>query len=78
MSTYFKEGLTEFQGILFIMRDGQEVFVEASDDFKVEMMPVLNTEQEIALFNARHPEQHTSIEYLTKEQIKERYGKELP
>lgn len=58
------------------MLDGQEIFIE--EEFKVEVINPRSPELEIALFNARHPEQYTNIEYLTKEQIKERYGKELP
>jgi hypothetical protein len=60
---------------IFRMLDGKEVVIE--EDFKVEVMNPRPLELEIALFNARHPEQHTSLEYLTKEQIKERYGQEI-
>jgi hypothetical protein len=78
MNTEFEKDLIEFRGILFTMLDGKEVFVEADDDFKVEMKPLLNTEQEIAAYNALHPEQHTSLKYLTREEIKEQYGTDIP
>jgi hypothetical protein len=78
MQTGYEKDLTEFKGILFTMLDGKEVFVEADEDFKVEMKPLLNTEQEIAAYNAQHPDQHTSLQYLTREEIKERYGTDIP
>lgn len=50
---------------------------EPLDNFRVEIINPKTPEQEVAAFNERHPDQQTSIEFLTKEQIKEKYGDEF-
>lgn len=59
---------------IFRMLDGQEVFIE--EDFKVEVMNPLTREQELALFNARHPDQFTFQTEMTLDEIKEHFGTE--
>lgn len=53
------------------------IIKDASTASNFKRLDPLSKEQEVARFNAEHSDQHTSIEYLSKEQVIERYGYEF-
>jgi len=46
---------------------------EPPPDFKLEVINPYTPEQQIALYNANHPDQHSSIHYMTLEEIQKIY-----
>lgn len=48
-----------------------------TEEFEVEVPNPTSPEKLAAMYNLEHPDQHTSVHYLTAKEIEEKYGKEI-
>lgn len=58
-------------------KDSKGLLTKDETDFQVEVQNPTSPEKLAQMYNLEHPDQHTSVHYMTAQQIKEKYGKEL-